>query len=429
MAVTINALEVENLKRIKAVKIEPAASGLTVIGGNNNQGKTSVLDAICWALGGERYRPSQPDREGSMVPASLHMTLSNGLIVERKGKNGSLKVTDPTGAKAGQTLLNEFVENLALDLPRFMGMSGREKADVLLKIIGVGEELARLDKEAKQLYDKRHTIGQIADQKKKYAEELIYFPDTPDEPISASDLIQQQQAILAQNGENQRKRENVKQLEAQSAQLQSEITDLERRLSEKRDQRNQVMTDLATAQRSVEDLQDENTAELEANISAIDEVNQMVRSNQDKNRAQAEAQEQQEQYDQLTQNLEDVREARRKLLNDADLPLAELSIVEGELTYRDQQWDNMSGSDQLRVAVAIIRKLNPQCGFVLLDKLEQMDLNTLHSFSAWLESEGLQAIATRVSTGDECSILIDDGYSIEPVAVAAGPKKWNEGEF
>ena len=70
----------------------------------------------------------------------------------------------------------------------------------------------------------------------------------------------------------------------------------------------------------------------------------------------------------------------------------------------------MSGSDQLRVATAIVRRLNPECGFVLLDKLEQMDTQTLEEFGAWLEQEGLQAIATRVSTGDECSIIIEDGY-------------------
>lgn len=29
-----------------------------------------------------------------------------------------------------------------------------------------------------------------------------------------------------------------------------------------------------------------------------------------------------------------------------------------------------------------------------------------------LESEGLQAIATRVSSGDECSVIIEDGYSV-----------------
>lgn len=48
-----------------------------------------------------------------------------------------------------------------------------------------------------------------------------------------------------------------------------------------------------------------------------------------------------------------------------------------------------------------------------MDKLEQMDLVTLNEFGQWLEQEGLQAIATRVSTGDECSIIIEDGYVVK----------------
>ena len=81
--IKINQLEIENVKRIKAVKIEPSASGLTIIGGDNNQGKTSVLDAIAWALGGDRYRPSQPVRNGSVIPPNLHIVMDNGLVVER----------------------------------------------------------------------------------------------------------------------------------------------------------------------------------------------------------------------------------------------------------------------------------------------------------------------------------------------------------
>ena len=104
MSMKINKLEIENVKRVRAVKIEPAANGLTIIGGDNGQGKTSVLDSIAWALGGESFRPSAPGREGSMVPPYLHVVLSNGLVVERKGKNSDLKVTDPSGEKAGQTV-------------------------------------------------------------------------------------------------------------------------------------------------------------------------------------------------------------------------------------------------------------------------------------------------------------------------------------
>lgn len=138
MTIKINSLELENVKRIKAVKVEPNQNGLTVIGGRNNQGKTSVLDSIAWALGGNKFKPSNAAREGSTVPPNLNITLSNGLVVERKGKNSALKITDPNGNKAGQQILNGFIEELALDLPKFMEASNKEKANILLRIIGVG---------------------------------------------------------------------------------------------------------------------------------------------------------------------------------------------------------------------------------------------------------------------------------------------------
>jgi len=51
----------------------------------------------------------------------------------------------------------------------------------------------------------------------------------------------------------------------------------------------------------------------------------------------------------------------------------------------------------------------------------------LREFSAWMEAEGLQGIATRVSTGGECSIIIEDGCAVEPSpAPAAG---WQKGVF
>lgn len=73
--VKITSLELENVKRIRACAITPTQNGLTVIGGRNNQGKTSVLDAIAWALGGDRHRPSRAVREGSAIPPRLCVKL------------------------------------------------------------------------------------------------------------------------------------------------------------------------------------------------------------------------------------------------------------------------------------------------------------------------------------------------------------------
>ena len=118
------------------------------------------------------------------------------------------------------------------------------------------------------------------------------------------------------------------------------------------------------------------------------------------------------------------------MLENADLPLPELSVENGELIYRGNKWDNMSGSEQLKVATAIVRKLNPNCGFVLMDKLEQMDQDTLNEFGKWLEQEQLQVIATRVSSGKECSVIIEDGYVKEDNSLLdEGAKTWKKGEF
>lgn len=412
MTVKINKLEIENVKRVKAVTIEPTSNGLTILGGNNNQGKTSVLDAIAWALGGNKYKPSKPARDGSMNPPTLRLELSNGLIVERKGKNSDLKVTDPSGQKAGQQLLDSFVEELALNLPKFIESSAKDKANTLLQIIGVGEKLWELDRKEERLYNERRTIGQIADQKKKYAAEQPQFPEAPNELVSIADLIHEQQEILARNGENAKKRQNRENIVNSLHLSEARLKQLKEQLAQEEATHESLMSDYIAANKSIEDLVDESTEEIEESIANIEEINRKVRANLDKEKAEEDAKQYKSQYDNLSKQIQDVRDERTSLLDSADLPLPGLSVEDGELVFEGQKWDNMSGSQQLRVATAIVRKLKPECGFVLLDKLEQMDIPTLTEFGKWLESEGLQAIATRVSSGEECQIIIEDGYVV-----------------
>ena len=415
----IAALRLENVKRVKAVRLEPTPDGLTVIGGKNGQGKTSVLDAIAWALGGAKYQPTNAQHEGAMNPPLVEVTLDNGIVVRRDGKSGTLKVTDPTGAKAGQALLDEFVSQFALDLPKFLSASVKDKCLLLLKTLGIGDKLAALDADEEALYNKRTAIGQIATAKEKHAQELPEYPDAPDAPVSISELISRQQDALARNGENQRKRDRVVELTSAKTMAESKRSDLSeriQRLMAERDQLDAVLmsiaADLLVAQSTAEKLADESTAELEAQIADFEAVNAQVAANAAKQAAADEAATYRAQYDALTADIERVRGDRLALLDGAGMPLDGLFVSKGELTYNGKAWDCMSGSEQMRVAVAIVRRLNPKCGFVLLDKLEQMDKDTLSEFNAWLESEGLQAIATRVSTGEECTLVIEDGLPV-----------------
>ena len=423
-SIHINTLEVENLKRVQALTLTPTPAGLTVIGGKNGQGKTSVLDAIAWALGGDRYRPENAARQGAAGPTRLKLTLSNGLVVERSGEKSRLKVTDPAGQRHGQQLLNDFVEELALNLPKFLSAGEKAKADTLLRIIGVGPQLMELEREHDRLYQERLYTGQEQRKAAAYAASLPECPDAPEQEVSALELIHRQQQILYQNEQNRRKRNRLEQLEREYASVQEQIDLLT-------DQLRTLTEDLETARTAAADLEDQSTAELERSIRTVEETNRKVRTNAAKRQAQQRAEELDHRWRELSNQLAKVDKDKKALLDGADLPLPGLSVDKGRLLYKGQPWDNMSGSEQLIVATAIVRRLNPKCGFVLLDKLEQLDLDTLGKFGRWLEQEGLQAIATRVSTGDECSIIIEDGMAQQPQASAPTPSTptWKKGVF
>ena len=170
-----------------------------------------------------------------------------------------------------------------------MEMSDKEKANELLQLSGVEDELKKLDGEYQEVYAKRHSIGQIASQKDKYAKELPAYDEVPQEPISASELIKQQQDILLRNAENQKKRNNVSAIKAQMVTVNNLVDEAQRKLEELQTKQTQLAKDYDIATTAAKDLEDESTAELEEQIKNVDEINSKVRANQERQRALQEA--------------------------------------------------------------------------------------------------------------------------------------------
>ena len=78
-----------------------------------------------------------------------------------------------------------------------------------------------------------------------------------------------------------------------SEELKAQITNLQSQLDV-------VLSDLEIAQKSALDLHDESTEELEQNIKNIEQINIKVRANMDKDKAEEEAKEYKDKYDELT---------------------------------------------------------------------------------------------------------------------------------
>ncbi len=414
--VSIASLELENVKRVRAVELQPNEKGLTVLGGRNGQGKTSVLDAIAYALGGERMRPDRVTREGSATPAKMRVELSNGIVCERKGKNSSLTVTDTTGMKGGQRLLDEFIGEFALNLPKFLNMSDREKADYLLKTLGIADQLAEADRKVAEANAERTEIGRRAKAARKMAEDSPFHEGVPGETLDVSALLDEQMSAHETNQAIEFKRREVEAKRAESERMAAEVERLARELADATERMAIASSRSETVTGELEgleaDLANMEPADEQAAAEAVREaeaVNEMVRQNTARVEMLADADRLDGEYRAAGERVAKAKEERLSLLDGADLPLDGLAVEEGVLRFNGSAWGDMSGSEQLRVATAIVRKLKPECGFVLVDKLEQFDPQQLAEFGEWVSRQGLQVIGTRVAVDDTCTVVIEDG--------------------
>jgi len=403
----------KNAGRVRAVYLEPKPSGLTVVGGRNRQGKTTCLDMIAWLVGGDKYRPPDPNHRGGDGPAELDMHTSNGLHIQRRGKNGSLYVKDETTGKDGnQTLLDKLLTPFALDLPSFRRAKSKEKCDILLRTLGVDVELTACQKAIDEAYEARKLVNRDAHQKEGALAQARKPDELPmDEPINVDELVASLQKANDKNAARQKLARDQDLLIESIDRDNEEIERLIRRVEELR---LGIEAKKATLAKLPEPGEPVDTSRLQADIAKANELNaqfaKVTQQRRDYERVAREAADARRSSQAADAAVEVARKAKMELLASVQMPDPDIGVSdEGELTYKGDPWDALAGSDELIVSCKIVSKLNPECRFALVDELEKLDLESLAEFDKWADAEGLQVIGTRVSVGDECSLVIENG--------------------
>lgn len=465
----ITGFTVQDFKRVKFVQIQPSENGCTIIGGDNGQGKSSVLDAIAYGLGGEAFRPSNVNREDGDGNAYIKVEI-DGLVVERAGKNGALKVTDTRGMRGNQTLLNNIVSKFAIDLGTFMRATDGDKTKMLL---GMFPELqAQLDELKKLDAGLREERAEVNRDVKRAQLTLDGMPqafDAPAEEVSLDDYTKKMAdaqnrrnaLIVKVNGEKatlQRLEMSAETAESYRKEAEryggmladmkkrheSQICEMERQISELKAAVEKKNAEFPVESKKIEDeisslnqkaekcvaesadgkadcekriaeleeqglAVDAEIAQINDDASKIQETNAKVRKNAERAAKVKELQELKAKSDELTAKINAVEEQRNATLSKANLPLPELSIDnDGMLLYKGQKWDCMSGSERLKIATAISCMTKPGCGFVLVDGLEAMDSKTIAAFNDYLVERDIQCIGTIVGENN-ATVIIEDG--------------------
>jgi len=405
--VTIASLEIENVKKVKAVRLSPTETGLTLIGGDNGQGKTSVLEAIMGCLGGDAFK--QPVREGA-DKGTVNITLSNGVLVKRTytATGGSrLDVTDATGKKGGQQLLAAFVSAFALDVAEFMNAADKKKADILLKVIGVNPQ--PFEERIRTLEADRLIKGRERDRAKGNAESLPYFEGF-DEKLDGNSISAQMTEALSHNAAIRQAGNDVQAKCDRWQMANQRVEQAKEALRTAQEAFEKAQLEFAQAEEKASTSgQPVDTQAISAKLQEVTEYNEKVSANLARKAAQDLHAQLADEYKSISGEIEGVRAELRSLLEGANLPYPGLGVNEGVLEFNGRPWSTLSESERLILATAVSRAVMPQCKFVLIDGMERMDKKTLRTFTGWLVAQGLQAIGTRVGDGSENSIIIEDG--------------------
>jgi energy-coupling factor transporter ATP-binding protein EcfA2 len=430
-------LEAESFKRLRAVSITPDGA-VVRIQGQNGAGKTSVLDAIAAAIGGEKLCPAQPIRSGA-DKARATVELDNGLVVERRwtasGSTLTVKTREGAALRSPQKVLDALVGRLSFDPLAFMRLAPREQAETLRRMAGV--DVAPLDLRRKAAYDARTAANRQVEQLRA---RLVATPplEAPDAPVSTAELLAEQQRRSDVHAANERRRLELGRVRdlfvraaADVASHVARIADLEAALTKARAdhaaavrQQEELRTKGEALKAEVAALKDPDLAEVLGQLKSVEATNDRVRAKKARAQLSVELSAADAEARRLDEEIGSIDAAKVAALAAAKLPIAGLGFTDAGVTMNALPLEQASGAEQLRVSLAMGLALNPELKVMLIRDGSLLDAKSLAMVGEMATAAGAQVWIEMVSGGGESGILIEDGEvagAAKATAPAASP--------
>ncbi len=424
-ALHVIGLEAENIKRLRLVRLRLEQDGsLVIVGGNNAQGKTSLLDAIAMALGGSDAIPPDPLRHGARK-GKIKLDLGE-LVIERtftsRGTTLTVRAADGTERKSPQTLLDSLCAAATFDPLSFTRERPNKQREILRLLLGL--DFGELDADRAKLYAMRtETNRDIKALDARLGAMPPPEPGLPKSELSAADLLAEVEKRQAQRAENEKERALVVELGHEHrglgedlAAIDKQIAKLEAELAECRADRESVAkrrdgtAERIEAERTrVEALVDPDTAEVKRQLAELETTNRKVRAAAERMKLEQEAQTLAARAERMTDGIEAIDERKRDMLAAAAFPVPGLGFDDDGVTLNGVPLEQSSGAEKLRVSVAIGAALNPRVKVALVRDGSLLDGESMRLLAELAEAADLQVFVERVGDGDPSAIVIEDG--------------------
>lgn len=408
-------LSIENVKRIQALTITPNGDHV-ILGGQNEQGKTSTLDAITMALSGGKKIPDIPIRKGQKH-ARVEIDLGDMIVERRFSKSGStLEVRPKDGGpkfSSPQAMLDKLFGNLSFDPLVFTAMKPADQLKTLKEIVGV--DLSDLDAKREEIYTERSLVNREI----KLAEgRIATMPKYPEagQSVDTQSLLAELKKAEQQNKAAEQAEREMQSCTTQIEQYDAELDRMRVRAAEiKKAQAELVEKRASFAENAIEPI---DTSTITDQLVNAEELNEKVAANEARKKAESELRAKTFESEKLTQAIQDIDNQKEQRLAEAKFPVQGLSFSEDGVLLNGLPFEQASEEQQIVVSAAMGLALRPELRVLLIRKAALLDDKHLSALLAWANEHDAQLWIERVGEGKECTVILEDGMVAEERQVA-----------
>lgn len=432
----VTRYQAHNVLKVQDIDWNLEGHNLFLVGGRNDQGKTSALTALLMALCGRSGMdwPELALKDGEsegwvkvdLAPDpedAVQKTLTVELFLKkRRGGNvvEQFKIVDEEGSEAPEprALLKRLYELRAFDPLAFERMDRKGKRALLQKLVGLDFTEQNLGRD--KLYKEREAVNRDAKRAKAQLDGLKQHRDAPAEEVKASDLLVELENRKAHNARNKAEREKIPDLESKVKFYEQEritvaqqIAALQKRAEELAACSEQQTILLKAQEATVAVLKDADEGEVRNRIDQADETNRKVRENRKRAEVEAEVKRLDSESNALTVRMDEIADAQGKALASAKWPVEGLSFDEEGVLWHNIPFEQTSKSKRVLASVQIGMALNPRMKLLVCQDGNDLDTESLEALEQVLRERGWQMILEVVTRGEvdesRCAVVIEDG--------------------
>lgn len=426
----IISLTVENIKKIKAVTIRPSGN-VVEITGRNGQGKSTVLDAIWWALKGKDNIQTAPIRNGEKS-GKITLELQDYLIERtfRRNELGddyttkiSVITKDRARMASPQAVLDGFTGMLGFDPLSFMRQTPKQQYDTLRGLCKLEVDVEELDRQHKDLFDRRTDVNRDIKTCEARLANMIIPTGAPTERIDVSALVDKVAEINALNSaiaqrqrmrqtllaDNVRRGEETKQLQKEAKKLQDEVNKKLIRLAEIEKENKSAAEQIGAITDYLRENKPQDASFYSEKIKQAEQINSIMDLRDNRALEEKTLRAAQSKADDLTAQMQALQERKRAAIESAHLPVSGLEFGDGELLLNGVPLEQLSAAEQLKLSMDIAMAENPKLRVILLKDASLLDPQSTDYVRRRAEQEGYQVWEERVSAEGSVGFVIEDG--------------------